>query len=465
MNNTDSKTSFISSMEYLSQNISNNNLKIGVIGIGRIGLPTALSFADKGFSTVGIDINTKLVEKIISGDYPLKDEPEFDKIFDQVTKNGKFSATSDVSASLPTCDVIILSLPTPMDTNYVPNYSALLSVGKNLHDFIKSGSLVIVESTVEPGFIENELISIIEGDDKKHSRNVDFSIVACPETANPGEILSDFKKLPRLIGGIDDFASKITSQLYKHVFGVDTLVLPNCKTANAAKLTANVFRDVNIAFVNELALLFEKMDIDILQVLDACDRKYNFQTHYPGAGVGGPCLPVNSYQYLNTARKTFDGMLRLIEVAREINEHMPRHTVELTIDALNQMGKSVKNSTIGILGISYKPNVADIQLSPSKEIIEILENLGAHVRVYDPFYKSQKIFSYKVCENIYDAVDDADAIILVTAHTEFENLELQSLKQKMKTPIFIDTRGIIDINYAKNNGIIFRGIGRGFSNK
>ena len=210
MNNTDSKTSFISSMEYLSQNISNNNLKIGVIGIGRIGLPTALSFADKGFSTVGIDINTKLVEKIISGDYPLKDEPEFDKIFDQVTKNGKFSATSDVSASLPTCDVIILSLPTPMDTNYVPNYSALLSVGKNLHDFIKSGSLVIVESTVEPGFIENELISIIEGDDKKHSRNVDFSIVACPETANPGEILSDFKKLPRLIGGIDDFASKIT---------------------------------------------------------------------------------------------------------------------------------------------------------------------------------------------------------------------------------------------------------------
>ena len=465
MNNTDSKTSFISSMEYLSQNISNNNLKIGVIGIGRIGLPTALSFADKGFSTVGIDINTKLVEKIISGDYPLKDEPEFDKIFDQVTKNGKFSATSDVSASLPTCDVIILSLPTPMDTNYVPNYSALLSVGKNLHDFIKSGSLVIVESTVEPGFIENELISIIEGDDKKHSRNVDFSIVACPETANPGEILSDFKKLPRLIGGIDDFASKITSQLYKHVFGVDTLVLPNCKTANAAKLTANVFRDVNIAFVNELALLFEKMDIDILQVLDACDRKYNFQTHYPGAGVGGPCLPVNSYQYLNTARKTFDGMLRLIEVAREINEHMPRHTVELTIDALNQMGKSVKNSTIGILGISYKPNVADIQLSPSKEIIEILENLGAHVRVYDPFYKSQKIFSYKVCENIYDAVDDADAIILVTAHTEFENLELQSLKQKMKTPIFIDTRGIIDMNYAKNNGIIFRGIGRGFSNK
>ncbi len=170
---------------------------------------------------------------------------------------------------------------------------------------------------------------------------------------------------------------KLLQNLYKHVFGVDTILLPNCKTANAAKLTANVFRDVNIAFVNELALLFEKMDIDILQVLDACDRKYNFQVHYPGAGVGGPCLPVNSYQYLNTARKTFDGVLRLIEVAREINEHMPRHTVELVIDALNETGKSVKNSSIAILGISYKPNIADIQLSPAKEIIEILANLGA----------------------------------------------------------------------------------------
>ena len=452
-------------MENLSQNISNNNLKIGVIGIGRIGLPTALSFADKGFSTVGLDINTKLVEQINSGFYPLTDEPEFDKIFDQVIKTGKFSTTSDASLSLPTCDVIILSLPTPMDSNYVPNYSALLSVAQNLHDFIKSGSLIVVESTVEPGFIENELIVVIEGNDKKHSRNVDFSIVACPETANPGEIYSDFRKLPRLIGGIDDSASKVTSQLYKHVFGVDTIVLPNCKTANAAKLTANVFRDVNIAFVNELALLFEKMDIDILQVLDACDKKYNFQTHYPGAGVGGPCLPVNSYQYLNTARKTSDGALRLIEVAREINEHMPRHTVELVIDALNHVGKSVKNSTIGILGVSYKPNVADIQLSPAKEIIEILENLGAHVRVYDPFYKSQKIFSYNVYENIIDTIDYVDAIILVTAHSEFENLDLQSLKQKMKTPIFIDTRGIIDMNSAKNNGIIFRGIGRGFSNK
>ena len=450
-------------MDKILQNISTNNLTIGVVGIGRIGLPTALCFADKGFLTIGIDINAKLVHEITSGIYPLKDEPEFDKIFDKVITNKQFSATNDISSSLSQCDVIILSLPTPMDDNYVPNYSALLSVGKNLHDFIKSGALVIVESTVEPGFIENELIQVIEGSDNKHQRNVDFSLVACPETANPGEILSDFKKLPRLIGGINDIASEATSNLYKHVFGVDTLLLPNCKTANAAKLTANVFRDVNIAFVNELSLLFEKMDIDILQVLDACDRKYNFQTHYPGAGVGGPCLPVNSYQYLNTARKTFDGVLRLIEVAREINEHMPRHTVELVIDALNETGKSVKNCSIAILGVSYKPNVADIQLSPAYEIVEKLKNLNVKIKIFDPFFKSETIYGL-VCENNFeDVLSSIDALILVTGHNEFKKIDPQFLGSKMKNPIVIDTRGILNLDEVKKSNLIFRGLGRGFT--
>ena len=263
-----------------------------------------------------------------------------------------------------------------------------------------------------------------------------------------------------MIGGINNTASEITSNLYKHVFGVDTLLLPNCKTANAAKLTANVFRDVNIAFVNELSLLFEKMDIDILKVLDACDRKYNFQTHYPGAGVGGPCLPVNSYQYLNTARKTSDNVLRIIEIAREINENMPRHTVELLTDALNEIGKSVKDCSIGILGISYKPNVADIQLSPAKDIIEILEKLGAKIKIYDPYYKSQNCFSYVVDSSLSDAVDDSDALILVTAHDEFKKIDI-SLFNEMKHPILIDTRGIIDPFLAKEKKLIFRGLGRG----
>jgi nucleotide sugar dehydrogenase len=453
--------SFFSSVDSFSENLSKNNIKVCVIGIGRIGLPTALSFANKNLPTIGVDINTELVNSINSGKYPLDDEPEFDKIFDKVTKNKFFSATDNISEALTKSNVVILSLPTPMDKNCVPNYSALFSVAKDLHDFIQHETLIIVESTVEPGFIEDEFIKIVEGKNKKLTCNVDFSIVACPETANPGEIFSDFHKLPRLIGGFDERFSQITAELYHHVFDVEIIHLPNCKTANAAKLTANVFRDVNIAFINELAMLFEKMDIDIMKVIEACDRKYNFQAHYPGSGVGGPCLPVNSYQYLNTSRKTFDGVLRMIETAREINEHMPHHTVEIVVDALNESEKSIKNSIIGILGISYKPNVADIQLSPAEEIVKHLEQLGAKIKIYDPFYKSQNIFSHMCSNSFNDVVENSDALILVTAHDEFKNIDPKILFSKMNTPIFIDTRGVMNIESAKKSGLIFRGIGRG----
>ncbi len=453
--------SFFSSVDSFSENLSKNNIKVCVIGIGRIGLPTALSFANKNLSTIGVDINTELVNSINSGKYPLDDEPEFDKIFDKVTKNKFFSATDNISEALTKSNVVILSLPTPMDKNCVPNYSALFSVAQDLHDFIQHETLIIIESTVEPGFIEDEFIKIVEGKNKTLTCNIDFSIVACPETANPGEIFSDFHKLPRLIGGFDEKFSQITAELYHYVFNVEIIHLPNCKTANAAKLTANVFRDVNIAFINELAMLFEKMDIDIIKVIEACDRKYNFQAHYPGSGVGGPCLPVNSYQYLNTARKTFDGVLRMIETAREINEHMPHHTVEIVVDALNESEKSIKNSNIGILGISYKPNVADIQLSPAEEIVKHLEQLGAKIKIYDPFYKSQNIFSHMCSNSFDDVVENSDALILVTAHDEFKNIDPKILFSKMNTPIFVDTRGIMNIESAKKSGLIFRGIGRG----
>ena len=184
--------------------LTNRSLKIGVVGVGRIGLPTALSFAHAGFSTIGIDINEKLVDMINSGDYPLKDEPEFDKIFELVYSKKTFSATTKISEAIPDCDIILLSLPTPMDNQNVPDYTALLTVGKSLNGLLSNGQIVIVESTVEPGFIENELLESIEGSEKNLNSGTDFNLAVCPETANPGEIMNDFKKLPRLVGSIDE---------------------------------------------------------------------------------------------------------------------------------------------------------------------------------------------------------------------------------------------------------------------
>ena len=301
--------------------LTSNSLKVCVVGIGRIGLPTALCFANSEFETIGIDINSELVTMVNSGDYPLKDEPEFDKIFENVHSQKKLVATTDISKAVPECDIILLSLPTPMNEKNIPDYTALLSVGKSLNKLLSNGQIVIVESTVEPGFIENELLQTIEGPNHTLKSGVDFHLAVCPETANPGEIMKDFKKLPRLVGSIDEKISSIVSQIYTDVFGVEVISLPNCKTANAVKLTTNVFRDINIAFINELSLLFEKLGIDIYTVIEAAKRKYNFQPHFPGPGVGGPCLPVNSYQYLNSSKKIDDDFLKIVKDARKINEN------------------------------------------------------------------------------------------------------------------------------------------------
>ena len=440
--------------------LTSNSLKIGVIGIGRIGLPTALSFTNSGFETIGIDINTELVTMVNSGDYPLKDEPEFDEIFKNVHSQKKLVATTDISKAVLECDIILLSLPTPMNEKNIPDYTALLSVGKSLNKVLSNGQIVIVESTVEPGFIENELLDAIEGQNHTLKSGVDFHLAACPETANPGEIMKDFKKLPRLVGSIDEKISSIVSQIYTDVFGVEVISLPNCKTANAVKLTTNVFRDVNIAFVNELALLFEKLGIDIYTVIEAAKRKYNFQPHFPGPGVGGPCLPVNSYQYLNSSKKINDDFLKIVKDARKINENMSKHVVNLLFDALSEASMALNNSTIAILGVSYKPNIHDVQIAPSEEIIRILTEKNAKIKIFDPYFTSQ-VFGLTTEKSISDTLSESDAVILIRGHKEFQNLDLKKFSKTMKNSILIDCTGLVKPLDAKENGFIFRGIGRG----
>ena len=444
----------------IQAHLTNNSLKVGIVGIGRIGLPTALCFANSGFETIGIDINAELVNMVNSGDYPLKDEPEFDKIFEVVMHQKKLVATTNISKAILECDIILLSLPTPMDDQNIPDYTALLLVGKSLNKVLSNGQIVIVESTVEPGFIENELLQIIEGPDRTLKSGIDFHLAACPEIANPGEIMKDFKNLPRLVGSIDEKISSIVSQIYTHVFGVESILMPNCKTANAVKLTTNAFRDINIAFINELALLFEKLGIDTYTVIDAAKRKYNFQPHFPGAGVGGPCLPTNSYQYLNSSKKIDGDFLKIVKEARKINENMPNHVVNLLSDALSESNTSLNNSTIALLGVSYKPNIHDVQIAPSKEIIKILKEKNAKIKIFDPYFTTQ-VFGLNTEKSISDALSESDAVILITGHKEFQNLDLKKFSNTMKNPILVDCTGLVNPHDAKESGFIFRGIGRG----
>jgi nucleotide sugar dehydrogenase len=445
----------------LIQAIQSNSISVCVIGIGRIGLPTALSFANSGMNTIGVDINSELVEMINSKKFPLKDEPGYDVIFDKVMDEQKFKATTNFSEGVNSSDVIVLSLPTPMDEKNIPNYSALLSVAQKLHDEMSDGKLIIIESTVEPGFVETDFLNILQGDDKKLTLEKNFSLGVCPETANPGQILNDFERLPRLVGAMNENTKNLIIKIYKHVFTVELIPMPNCKTANAVKLTTNVFRDLNIAFVNELALVFEKAGIDIMTVLEAAKTKYNFQVHYPSSGVGGPCLPVNSYQMINFAKNFTDKTFELVENGRKINENMPFHTVQLLEDALNEINRPLSNSSILVLGLSYKPDVKDIQISPVEKIVKLLKNKGANVLLYDPYFKDSEVFGIQTLRNYFESLEVADGLIIATGHKEFHNLEPLFLKSKMKNPIVIDSKNILDQKLAKNVGLIYRGIGRG----
>ena len=447
----------MNNIDEVRNSLDAKSLKVCVVGIGRIGLPTALSFAKAGLYTIGVDINQKLVDSINTGNFPLKDEPGYEDVFNNVRKNGNFLATTDINEAISKSNLILLSLPTPMDENNIPTYSALESVGKQLSQILQPNSLVVVESTIEPGFIEDMMIKIIEGTNMlRVGKN--FTIGVCPENANPGEILHDFTNLPRLVAGVNEQTTKIITMIYDFVFSVELVTMPDCRTANAVKLTTNVFRDVNIALVNELSLMFEKLGIDTLKVLEAAKRKYNFQIHYPGAGVGGPCLPINSYQFLNTAKRT-GSKLNIIKYSREINEKMPDHVINLILDGFKKCNKSIKGCKVLILGISYKPDVKDIQLSPAEIIINKLKILGARIKIYDPYYKGNQVFGINVEQNIEDILSEVDASIIVTAHKEFQEIDLK-IFTKMKTPILIDSRGIIDISSANDAGLVFRGLGR-----
>ena len=441
--------------------IQGGKISVCVIGLGRIGLPTAISFANAGLNTFGVDINSDLVNTINSKEFPLKDEPGYEFIFKNVIKEKKFRATTNLSEAVSKSDVILLSLPTPMNKDNIPDYSSIISVGNQLHDFICKGTMIIVESTVEPGFIENTFVKILEGEDHKFVSGKDFGLGVCPETANPGHINNDFENLPRLVGALDEKTKIIITKIYSHVFPVEIIPMKDCKTANAVKLVTNVFRDLNIAFINELAILFERVGIDISDVLEAAKTKYNFEAHYPGPGVGGPCIPVNSYQMINLAKTWGLETLQMVETGRRINESMPDHVIELLKDAFKEKGQDIENSNILVLGVAYKPDIRDFKLSPAEPIILKLKDLKANISIYDPFFKNQLVFGINTESDFLNAISELDAIVIVTAHKEFYDIDPEFLKSKMRSSIIIDSRKVINQDHAKRAGLIYRGIGCG----
>jgi nucleotide sugar dehydrogenase len=259
---------------------------------------------------------------------------------------------------------------------------------------------------------------------------------------------------------LDSRSSEVAAAIYRSALGVKIVTVRDPKTANAVKLTENIFRDVNIALMNEFAILYEKLGIDIIEVIDTCTTKWNFVPHYPGAGVGGPCLPANAYYIIDEGLKV--GYIpHMIRMAREINDRMPDHVVTLTTEALNTVGKVVSRSKIALLGVAYKAGVHDLQMTPLERVHNELKTMGASVSVYDPMFKGEEVFGTVVAQTLKEAIDKADAIVIGTAHREFRDLNLVRVTEACRMPVaLVDTKNLISPEAAKRKGISYLGVGR-----
>jgi len=439
--------------------LKNGKITVCVVGLGRVGLPTAVAFAKAGAQVIGADINKNVVELIKSGGCHLRDEAGLEELVENVVKNGRLRATVNISDAVREADVLVVCVPTPVDENKVPDYSDVKVACHDISKTLKKGCLVIIESTVGPGTVEDLVVPSLEkGTGMK--AGTDFGVASCPERADPGKMLQHLNVVPRIVGGINEKSTAVAAELYETALGTKVVRVSSPKTANAVKLTENLFRDVNIALANEFAILYEKLGIDVIEVINACATKYNFIPHYPGPGVGGPCLPQNPY-YLIVEGVKVGNIPYLVRFAREINDRMPEHVVMLVTEALNDVGKTVRGSKIAILGVAYKPNVHDVQLTPVKKIYEHLKKMGASVTIYDPMFEGEEVFGIRSARNLSESIEKADCIVIGTAHKEFHHLDLALISQMSNMPAaLVDARHVVAPSKARDHGFAFRGVGR-----
>jgi UDP-N-acetyl-D-glucosamine dehydrogenase len=364
----------------LINSIKNKSAKIGIIGLGYVGLPLARIFCNKNFYVIGFDIDNKKIELLKNRKTYIKHID--DNVISEMIDSGKFSPTADFSL-ISNVDIIIICVPTPLSIYREPDLGPVLNTGESISPHIKKNQLIILESSTYPGTTSEELAKVLERSGLK--ANTDFHIAYSPEREDPGNKDFGTDTIPKVVGADSPEALELSTLLYEQVISSVTKV-SNTKTAEAVKLTENIFRSVNIALSNELKIIFDEMDIDVWEVIDAAASKpFGFMPFYPGPGVGGHCIPIDPF-YLTYKAREFGVATRFIELAGEINNSMPSYVVEKAIKALNDHSKKALNgSKLLMIGIAYKKNVDDMRESPSLVLLELLEKNGAIVDYHDSY--------------------------------------------------------------------------------
>lgn len=421
--------------------------KIAVVGLGYVGLPLALLAEEKGFGVVGLDLDKKKLEKL-SKKQPVIDDKDASKRL----KNTKIKFTDDFG-SLNDRDIVIICVPTPVDNKKTPDLSLVKSAAISAAKKMKKDSLLVIESTVNPGVCDEIIIPAIDKD-TSHTIGETLHLAHCPERINPGDDKWRVDNINRVLGATAESGLKKAVDFYSKLIDADIKKMGSIKEAEAVKIVENSFRDINIAFVNELAISFEHLGINVKNVIDgAATKPFAFMAHYPGIGVGGHCIPVDPYYLIEYARGNgFEH--EFLSLARSINESMPIYSVDLLEKTMIESTKEpLAGKKVAVLGLSYKADVGDDRESPAYVVIKELEKRKARVVTFDPHMLDKSTAS-----SLIEAISDKDAVVMVTAHNEFFSIEIKNL---LGVSVFLDGR-----NQFKNkkediikNGMRYIGIG------
>jgi len=429
--------------------------RVAVIGLGYVGFPLLCLIAEKGYKPLGLDISNEKIKLIKSGKSPIDDEYAIQII--PSIKDKMTVTTMDNADELKNTDIIIICVPTPVDSYFKPDYTALVNTSKVIASRLQKNQIVVIESTINPGTTEEIVLPELLKSGLEY--NKDFYLAHCPERIDPGNKNWNIRNIPRVCGASDKKAlSRITS-FYHSVIEAEIIPLTDIKTAEATKIMENSFRDINIAFVNELAKSFDILGIDLLEVIKGASSKpFSFMPHYPGAGVGGHCIPVDPYYLISRAESAgFDHVF--LKRAREINNSMPDYVIRKFLNLAVKTECNATNTKIGILGLTFKPNIADTRNSPSFKIIDKFKELGFVVRVYDPQVKYHADIT--MMDSIDKLLEECKIIVIVTAHEEFKRISVGDYASK-SVRIIVDGRNLYDPTDFKGTQILFTGIGRGF---
>jgi UDP-N-acetyl-D-glucosamine dehydrogenase len=415
-------------------------MKIVIIGLGYVGLPLCIQFGRSGAEVVGIDVDKTKVDSINRGTSFIKHIRSSDVA--ELVEKKRFTATTDMAAAEGS-DGVLICVPTPLNKNREPDLGFVFSTGKALSAHISRGMTIILESTTYPGTTDEDLREVLEqGSGKKAGE--DFYLAYSPEREDPGNPDSQVAEIPKVVGGYTKECRNRAVAIYE--IAINKIVpVSSCRAAEATKLLENIYRCVNIALVNELKVIYDKMGIDVWEVIEAAKTKpFGFKAFYPGPGLGGHCIPIDPF-YLTWKARQYGSATRFIELAGEVNTSMPEYVVDRTTDALNEHRKSVNGSRILVLGLAYKENVDDDRESPSYNLMEMLKTRGAVVDYYDPFIpviRPKREFSHwsgkKSIEWSEATLCSFDTIIIATAHDGINYAEVREWAK-----IIVDTRGVM----------------------